>query len=212
MPGFTPAVGDLIQVRLQYRAGSQLAINVLNYRVSVLVGGGMTLQQIADYFDGSLSGPLIAWLPTVANYESVSVQNMQPPITVPYESGLSAAPGSVVGGVTPRQASGLISTKTALGGRSNRGRVYVGFVPKASVDADGELTGGATANLQAIADAIGPTAPASLGAQSTTLILQVRHPNTVGPPPLPSSTEVVSLAASAGIATQRRRGDFGSPN
>ena len=212
MPGLTPQVGDLVQVRVHCKAGSQAGINVLNYRVVAVVGGGMALPDIASYFDGIVPGPYTDWMSIHSNYEGVEVQNLQPPITNPVTASVNAGAGVTPGANSPRQVSGLIGTHTVLGGRPNRGRIYVPFPASTWVSLDGELTGAGLAALQAVADALGPVVVANLGAVQTSLELQVRHPDVVGPPRTPVSTAVIRLTASTGLATQRRRGDFGQPN
>jgi len=212
MPGTTPIVGDLLQIRVSCRAAEQLSLNVLHYAVEAVVGGGLTLLQLADTFSTSVSGQYRNWMPVSAAYEGVTVQNVTPPITDPRESALGAGAGTSPGKLLPRQASGLISTLTGFGGRPNRGRVYVGLLVDSLTDANGNLLGAGTAQLQTLADALGPLKVLTVGGTSTSLRLTVRHPNTLPPVVQPQFTPVTALVAQGKIATQRRRGDYGSPN
>jgi len=211
MPGTIPTVGDFIQVRANCRAASQLSQNVLHYRVTLVVAGGLSCQQLADRIFSTWDGVYRPWMPITAQWNSVSVQNITPPKTNTFNSTAAALAGTAIGDLVPRQASGLIGTRTELGGRANHGRVYVGFITSSHINADGELTGVGTAALQNIADQLGPTPTFTVGGVSTSLRLVVRHPD-AGAPLTPQGTDVIGLGARSAVATQRRRGDFGRPN
>lgn len=212
MPGTTPIVGDFLQVRVDCQANDQLSQNVLHYAVTATGGGGLSLQFIANVFGATLAAAYRNWLPGAASFSQITVQNLSPPQTNPATSAAVGGAGLVLGNLQPRQASGLLRFHTDLGGRANRGRAYIGFIAGSSVDVNGELNGAGTALLVAVGNAIGPFPNIILGGASTSLRLQIRHPNLPGPPPTPTGTPVNSIQATALIATQRRRGDFGASN
>lgn len=212
MPGTLPIVGDFLQFRVDCQANDQLSENVLHYVVGTATGGGLDLQQMANAMASNLSPVYRAWLPITASFTRVTAQNLTPPASNPSISVGIGGIGTASGNLMPRQASGLIRYQTALGGRANRGRSYIGFIAGSSVDNSGELNGGGTALLASIGAAIGPTVVLVLGGLSNQLLLMVRHPNFPGPPPFPAGTVVTSVQATALIATQRRRGDFGASN
>ncbi len=212
MPGNTPQIGDILQIRVNCHAGQQLSQNVLHYRVRSVGGGGLTLLQIATTFRDRVSVTYRVWMPIAATFQGVTVQNLTPPRTDPVV-GFSNAAGTSAGDLLPKQVSGLIRLVTGLGGRANRGRVYPGLMSSSYADASGELNGGGLASLQNIADALGPAFVLSVLTVTTELLLLVRHPDLALPAPhTPTGTEVVSVGAQSGIATQRRRGDYGRPN
>ena len=213
MPGPTPAVGDFLQIRTDCQLGDQLSQNVLHYEVTAIGGaGGMNLTQIASAMSANVATAYKGWMATVSTYSGLTVQNLTPPITTAFVGTTGAGIGT--GGTVSmaRQVSGLIQTKTALGGRANHGRVYVGFPTTTFQTAEGELTGAGTAALALVALALGPNVALAVGPLATTLTLAVRHPNTPGPIIVPVWTRVISLQATALLATQRRRGDFGATN
>jgi len=212
MPGNVPIVGDYLQVRVHCQANDQLSLNVLHYQVTAVAGGGLSLNSIAGQLSAAFATAYKAWLPATATYDFTSVQNISPPISNPWTSNSGAGVGASTGGLLPRQSSGLIRHITSMGGRSNRGRSYIGFIAGVNVDTSGELTGGGTALLTAIGNAIGPVLTPTVGAASVTLQLVVRHPDLVGPPTAPVGTPVNVVTASGLIATQRRRGDYGQQN
>lgn len=212
MPGTTPMVGDFLQVRVNCSAGAQLSQNVLHYTVNSVNGGGLTLQQLATTIASSV-GPLYrAWMATTATFDGLTVQNLTPPSTDPATSTGSTGAGTATGNLAPRQASGLIRFITGFGGRGNRGRAYIGLIAGSFIDTTGELTGGGAAVLLNVANGLGPLIAPTVGAVTTVLRLMVRHPDVIGPPRTPTGTPVTSVLATALIATQRRRGDFGATN
>lgn len=211
MPGTTPAVNDFLQIRVNCQAASQLSQNVLHYKVTSTAGGGLTLAQIGTQFVATVGAQYRAWMPATATFNGVTVQNLTPPKTDPRET-VGGGAGTAVGNLAPRQASGLIRTNTGLGGRANRGRIYIGFMSADSIDADGELTAGGLATLFGLANLLGPTVVLTIGALGVVLQLVVRHPDTPGPIIVPVSTDVTAMQAQQLIATQRRRGDYGRQN
>lgn len=212
MPGTTPQIGDILQIRVNCHAGQQLSQNVLHYKVRSTGGGGLTLLGIATSFRDRVSVTYRVWMPIAATFQGCTVQNMTPPKTDPVV-GFSAAAGTSAGDLLPKQVSGLIRLTTGLGGRPNRGRVYPGLMSSSYADASGELNGGGLASLQNLADAIGPAFVLNILTVTTELVLLVRHPDVDVPVAhTPVGTEVIACGAQSGIATQRRRGDYGRPN
>jgi len=212
MPGITPVKDDILQARLRCRAGDQISLNVLHYRVNSVAGGGLNLTAIASQLGAAAATVYRAWMPATAEAELITLQNLTPPITPAFAGTGFAGAGTADGDLVPRQVSGLITERTSLGGRNQIGRIYVGFVANAYIDTAGELTGGGIGFLQAIADVLGPGFTANVGATQTILDMIVRHPDAGGPPPLPNGTLVVTLTAQTRTATQKRRGDYGRPN
>lgn len=211
MPGTVPAIGDLIQVRVQCVQGPQLSMNVLHYRVTSIVGGGLTLLEMGNALNGLWSPVYRPWMPVDATYRGVLVQNLQPPKTDSVEAATSLA-GTAIGAGMAKQVSGLITYRTGFGGRANRGRSYIGFGSSTWMQAGGELSGAGLAILTALGVQLGPIIAPTFGGKQTALHLVIRHPDAGGPPPVPQSTDVATVQAEQLLATQRRRGDFGRPN
>lgn len=105
--------------------------------------------------------------------------------------------GTFVFSGTPPAASAavcyLIQKRTALGGRANRGRMYLPSVAEANVGSDGTLTAGAVSTLQTAADAF-------LTDLDTASIPMVVLHTGVGAP-----TPVTELVVQTVVATQRNR-------
>lgn len=209
--GVTPIVGDIIQARIRLRATSQLAMNVLHYRVIAVAGGGLSVSQMAQDIGLQFYAVYKFWMPANADYHSTQVQNLTFPASVQAQDDL-ILPGIAAGNMVPRQVSGLISLSTNTAGRRERGRIYVGFPSSAYVDANGELTAAGLVILSNIASVVGPGLVVTAGAASTNLQLVIRHPDVPGPPPIVNGSDVTTVRAEEGLATQRRRGDFGRPN
>lgn len=112
-----------------------------------------------------------------------------------FDSSSSAGVGARGGDLLTPQTQGLIHKRTALAGRSERGRMYIPDMEESQVNNDGLLNGSAIALLQAIADAwFGLSA-------SDALILapQLLH-EVVGSP-----TPITAMTVETMVATQRRR-------
>lgn len=211
MPGLTPALNDILQLRVESRMGNQISLNVLHYRVILVAPAPQTLQQLVTGMATKMQAAYANWMPTTATIDQFILQNMTPPVSVAAVQSV-VLPGAGGTNGVPRQVSGLISSTTNFAGRNQRGRTYVGFPSAAWIDANGELTGAGLAKLVSVRDAIGPAMNIINGANVTGMELVIRHPNNPGPPETTSATTVVQMLASTGLATQKRRGDFGRIN
>jgi hypothetical protein len=83
---------------------------------------------------------------------SIIVQGLFPTLTDPYEKPIGEA-GAQEGDGLPQLNAVVVSIKTGLGGRANRGRKYLSGVPAGDED-KGRLTSARLADWQSKADAI----------------------------------------------------------
>jgi len=92
------------------------------------------------------------------------------------------------------QVAFLVKKVTDLGGRRQRGRMFIPGVAEADVGSDGVLSSGMLANLDEAADAF------KIGMESVVqpLFLLHNHPDD-------APTPIVALVADSRVATQRRR-------
>lgn len=211
MPGLTPALNDVLQLRVESRMGNQISLNVIHYRVTLLAASPQTLQQLVTSIATRMQSAYAGWMPATATIDAFTLQNVTPPVSVAATQSV-VLPGTGGANGVPRQVSGLISSTTNFAGRNQRGRVYVGFPSAAWIDTNGELTGAGLAKLVSVRDILGPAINLINGANVTSIEMVIRHPNNPGPPETTNVTTVVGLLASTGLATQRRRGDFGRIN
>jgi hypothetical protein len=191
---------------------NQLAVNVVHYQCTV-VGGNVTLQQLADAM-GAIIGPLYkACLCSIATYKGLTLQLLQPPVTyTQVVSTVGAGTGLPGSDPQPKQVSGLISVKTDFAGRAFRGRLYVPFPPKAVADITGNVDGVTHASYVSLGTQLFQQQTYAAPTIPVTLIPVLFHRPPVGGGPAPGPTPIVSFGVTYNWATQRRRGDFGRPN
>jgi hypothetical protein len=203
-----PVAFDHVQVRVVCYTPTQISVNVLDYVVrSPVITFGATLQEMATAISATLGPDYKAWMPSVARYRGVSVQDLTNPVSVPYVSFANDGPGTNGATLAPTQTTGIIQKKTLSGGRANRGRIYAGFPSQANLTATGGMSAGGLGLLANIQDAI-DTSQTIVGAGGTTnLDLVVWHRGGAF-----NYTLVNQLVALGEWATQRRRGQFGRIN
>ncbi len=211
MAGATPIPGDIVQMRVQCSANFQISLNVLHYQVLGVVGGGITLSQMATAMVAILAPVYRPLMPITAQMDHIEFKNLMFPETVAYRAVANLA-GTALGDLVPTQVSCLIGWQTALAGRANRGRNYIGLISETFTDTNGQFDGAGFALLTNIAAALGPNIFPTAAGASTNCKLVVRHANLPGPPPVPIGTQVVAAVPSTRFATQRRRGDYGARN
>jgi hypothetical protein len=214
MPGSTPIVGDVLEIRTLCFSIDQISVNVMHWRVGNVSGAGVSLQDIAAQFDTDVNGAYKNWMPANCNYRGIGITNLTGERTVEYHATGFTGPGTQTAKMLPTQTTGLISFKTALAGRHMRGRIFPGLPWTDWMLATSQMTAAGLIALNTIRSAIGLAKVASIGANSTTVVLTVMHRPTLARPIPPNSltTDVTSAVASGLWATQRRRGEFGRTN
>lgn len=186
--------------------GDQISINVGNYLVASLTGAGLTDQELADAFGTDASFRYKGWLNSVAQYVGCSVRNLSVPLSPAVTSTNGAGSGSATGDPLPRQVSGLIHVETATGGRTGKGRKYVGFGTEQWNGTDGNLTLGGFFVLDSVANLWGLPKAYAVGLRITGLQPCVR--NRVSG----NFTPIIKSHPDDRWATQKRRGSFGRQN
>jgi hypothetical protein len=203
-----PTVGDRFISRVITGVEDQSGINVRMWRVSAVVGVGLSWLQVAAQLETALAPLYKNWLPVGASWLGVEVQAYSPLLLQTVNSVAAAGPGTVAGEVAPRQVSGLVTHTTARAGRKYRGRTYVPFVPVSAVVPPDTLTVASVALLNTIGSYYHQSHNLASGADSVTIdpIIEHRPLGAVGFEPITGG------AARSVLATQRRRGPFGRKN
>jgi len=201
------AVNDILEVKVHCATQVQLSLNVRHYRVSATAGASLSEASVAAGLSTALA-PLYKALTSVhADYRGLSCQKIYPlPVNVPAVNIGGQAAGLILGDLLPRQTSGLITLRTLLGGRANRGRVYVGFPGEASNDVNSFPVNQYVTDLQLLAGELVTTKVFAVGADSVTVEPCIWHRTTQTTTPLQAGF------ARSDWATQRRRGSFGQSN
>jgi len=114
--------------------------------------------------------------------------------------------GTVAGDPLPSQCAGLISWRTALAGKRNRGRTYMPF----PAEADNAVTEFPSADYQARLQTLASTLEniTLLNTEAGDIFLRMQVNSVAGN----TFTDVDGYLIRAKWATQRRRGQFGRPN
>lgn len=200
------AINDIVQIRHYCVKGDQLAINVTNWKVTAEVTGGATLQDMAETFAdlGETNYPPL--LDSSALYRGAQAQKIFP-LPKSASAVFSKTTAGLVGGNDlPSQVSGIISLRSSLAGRHNRGRIYIPFPSDGSNTAAGHPNAGYVTNLQAFMTAVF-VVQTVVGAGGTTTLKPVILNRTAN-----TTVDIVAGRVKDRWATQRRRGDFGQKN
>ncbi len=196
------AVNDVYLVQsLAYHGPTtncHVGVNTTYWQVFSLTGGGVTDQEIATGLDGTWAGKYLAIMSANARWRGVRVQRILPTLGTEFHQIGSDAPGDVAGDLLASQC-GLIRKVTVLGGRANRGRIYVPFPSEAANAADGSQTVGYLASLADLRDVMAGFMTI-VGVGGTGTLVQVLFHRADS-----SVTRVDDLVPQVGWATQRRR-------
>jgi hypothetical protein len=204
-----PVVGSIIKLDFYTYYNSQLGINTSYWTCTQLVGGGGSFQQAANTFALIVGAEYIKHLVLSAKFYGTTLVQLSPVISATFESFYTPLAGIVTGPTLPTQVTGLARILTAAPGRAGHSRKYWPFVP-ASYTTDGlVLTPAAQTGYTALLDwFVRPfnDYPTDASQPHNTWAPVGWHRETG------TATPVVSSLQSKWLATQRRRGDFGTIN
>ncbi len=216
---YTPVQNDILEARIftfDPTTPTQLGVNVVRFRVSLVNGTGGTLTAMAASLDGVVAPLYKALLSSTVQYRGIMLQKIWPfPRTFAEFSNGNNGTGSGAATQVPTQVCGLIKAQTAKAGRQFRGRIYIPFLGTGSVGANGNPTAPYVTALQNLAAAVYPSSYGIIaGGNGFTMIPVIFHNKGYGKPPtnLKGTDDVVSVVASPLFATQRRRGNYGRSN
>lgn len=207
-----PAVNDVLKMTVVsfHTPSSQQGQNTCYYQVTAVLGGGLTVQQIASTFLTSLTG---AWrTPNASNVLLGGViADYMVTATGKVQQSAIARDGATVGlngaTIAPSQSAPVVKKLTGLAGRSKRGRCYFPFLPLAYIDANGELTNAGVTALQSWYSSWIDTQVLAVGAVQTTMVPVLTHKSAPLVPIPITATQVTGK-----VGTQKRRGDYGRAN
>lgn len=203
------AVNDVILCKVVSFDGNnnQVGINTLWYYCSSTTGvPTLTDAGVPTYLDPILAPQYKAWMYNGAQYRGVIAQVMRPLEYVAQSTIANAGAGTGGANALPLQVSGLITIRTAFGGRANRGRIYPPFPSTAWSSANGDLNLAGAAALFNISNNIPLSHTFNPGPNQTVLTLGINHRK------LATITPVVTITNINDFATQRRRGQLGRTN
>jgi hypothetical protein len=200
------ALNDIYQVKVYSTLGQQGGINVLHAKCTFIGGAGVTDQQIADGYSNQLHALWKALMSSTASFRGIGARKIIPTLGVEAFSILNQGAGGVVGDPLPKQVSGIVTWRTALPGRQNRGRSYIPFPGESSNDADQTPVAGYVTALGNLINGLVGSLTIAIGADSNAFTTGVYH----------RAGQTINLITSGTArdrwATQRRRGDYGRTN
>lgn len=202
-------VADILLVNFYFKHPPQLAINRHYLRIQAIEGVERTLSQIPNDLFTSLAPLYASIMPTAASIAGVGCRRVWPgPETTELFSTFPAMAGSIAGDPLATQTAGVITWRTPLAGRANRGRSYIPFPAEPHNDTTGLPTNGYTQGLNDLGNTIAPAlvSPIALPNRHTyvKVIYRAATPAT--------SPGITSHFARTKWGTQRRRGSYGQPN
>jgi len=151
-PGYIPGplvIPNTFQVRLIWAlSNGRIATNVLHALVDE--GTEASVGMANSYFD-SLAIDVdvvdyLQYLPTTVSLLRVDIRDLRAPSAPIVESDSAAVPGTGAGDPLPQGVALVATLRTALAGRSHRGRTYLTGFDDTTLDAVGHATGALTAS------------------------------------------------------------------
>lgn len=124
-----------------------------------------------------------------------------------YFSSIAPTVGTASPGLLPTQVSGIITRRVDLKGPKGRGRIYIPFPGTVFLDSDEHATPAYLALLSTLASTLMP-----LTAPYMTLAGNSWDPGLWSASRPPNYSQMIDVRARRRWATQRRRGDYGTPN
>lgn len=206
-------VGGIYEHRIVCFIPPQLGINVVHGRIESLVAPNATEQLYVDAVELALAPLYKSCLPATAGaWRGVGVRQVgiaQPGVEVFSTASTNAGNGTTV--ALPKQAAGIISKKTDLSGKKNRGRMYIPFPREEDNTTDGKPDPSYLTLLQFIADWFkGSPAPIRTvtvaGGGQVNVRFGIYHRSDL------SFTPCTNFVVRNTWGNQRRRGDYGRTN
>lgn len=194
------ALGDILRVVRTTVNPNQTGINVMHYRISVVVAPEPSRQQIANLMHTTIGPLYIPLMSSAGALIRTSVQKIRPlPVEVAAEASTPTFAGGLTTDLLPGQVSGIITLRTAFAGRGFRGRQYIPWPTEGVSDSSGLPTNAYVLNLDALAQQLIVPLVVPNGAGSATIQPVIFRRLTA------VSNDVTSAIARVTWATQRRR-------
>jgi len=203
----TIVVDNIVELKVYCQQGEQVAVNTYHWKASAITGISRTDEQVAVDFAADVAPLYKAWMPSTALFRGIRVQIIHPLPEPVYQANISTAGIGARGadGLAP-QLCGLVTKRTVLAGRANRGRMYLPFFAEDQSSADGRPEAAAMVLMSAWANYASTIRTFTSGPNSVTLrpVLWQRVDRT--------SIDVNAIVVRDAWATQRRRSLVNKPD
>lgn len=203
-----PMVGDVLEAKYYCYQGDQLGINVRHWKVTERTGNGVDLETIASKLSQDAAPTYKNLLNNTASYLGVGLTNRYPSPSSPQIISNTGF-GAGLGGTTalPQQVTGVLTLRTAQGGRKGRGRSYIPFPSTLNNGTDDKPVAGYASVMESLGSLFTTNVLVTAGTDSTSLQPVLFHTNPMG-----STSVLVGYTAQRRWGTQRRRGNYGKAN
>lgn len=206
-------LGDIFVLRVFCRIdipglNAQNALNVLHYRASAQVGAGATELEVATKFSMDVNATYKGLIVNDATFWGVSCQKIEPlPVGDQFVTIVDRGIGSDLGEVLPTTTCGILTKRTGLAGRRNRGRVYVPFMGEGQNEPTGVPTAAYRVALGALAFLLVSPFVVVVGANQLACQPVIYHKGL-----LPRTSDLTQIEVRPYWATQRRRSTARRPD
>lgn len=196
-------VNDVIETKIHCTTPGENAINVLHYKVNAVVGPPVADSLWCNAFFVRIQVELTACMANEATFSQVTMQKVLPlPVGAPAFSTSLPIIGSEASDLLPRQVCGMITKRSVLAGRANRGRMYVPYPGEFESNPDGNPTPSYVAKLDTLANRLFVPITLVSGPSSIDILPVILNR-------LPGTTVgIVGWTPRSRWATQRRRNAF----
>jgi len=199
--------GDIIQMVSRVYCKSQVGLNTYWYRKPALDPAQDLYTALDDWRD-QLQPVITALMPAVANLNDVIMYvNTGGIWSEAYFSTYDGSVGTASGNLLPTQVAGIITRRVDLKGPRNRGRIYLPFPAESFLGSDEKPSDPYVAALSALAAVVLPLAASMTVAGGEWEPGLCTRNNAVA-----TFRTLIDVRAHKAWATQRRRGDYGTPN
>ncbi len=177
--------------------------HAVTYGVLVNGPGAPTTQSLLDTLGLLFGTHVMATMPSQYSHVNTHLEWQQaaaPAAPVVGDRAASTVGGNALGPLIPQNSAHLVRKNTALGGRRNRGRLYLPGVGETTVGDNGVLT---ASRIAEVTGAMQAWRSALVTSADVDEMVILHSSSLLSPTPTP--TPVTSLACQSVIATQRRR-------
>lgn len=199
-------IGDIYEVNVNYAGPGGLAQNNFGFECVTNVAGDAQANLGAAFQTAlvkSASGGLMYAMANSWQSTNLHVQDVKPGTLATYIRSYTAVVGRLAAESLPPQCCSVLSLRTALKGRSYRGRIYLPGLPE-TYDTAGALTATAVTDIGTIiTNLLGVFGPAGTNGDWRLGVIS-RYLNKVKRA-VPVITQVTSASLDAYVMSQRRR-------
>lgn len=201
------ALNDVVEATVVCRFDEQIALNVLGYKATAIVGVGVALDAFVTQLDAAIAAAYKDLMCNVAEYYGVMARVVAPVKTIYVSTKVTQGDGVAGADPLPRQCCGMFTKLTSHAGPSGRGRMYVPFPAQLDCDIDTNPTVGYMVRLGTLAGILASPQAVVVGADSMTL-----SPCLLNPPAYAAPFLWQFATARQKFATHRSRGSYGRAN